>query len=311
MQILVASSHYLFLRLTKGIIMGWLSKLFGRAQQKTTPIKQEPRQYFTRDMLKTDSRAAQPQPISGTMNRLYAAHDQTIEMRRNTERLNRQIAENSVTKITVYVYDPRPLQGVRTGQTIICNPVSRRIELVSPLTGSTWQTGDDGMAYEYNGQPFGVIFAKRSLAGATSVKMRRTGTQARNFPTMVALIQKEYSLQDTARFVPKNTKPSGREMLATVKVDLVGEENAQQILEQYGDDALVWATIRRGEIPKGKTTGEPTIFVTIDGIDVGWLTATQGSRHHGQIPPEGAVCLARIKQGSKKLEVTISLPDWK
>jgi hypothetical protein len=167
------------------------------------------------------------------------------------------------------------------------------------------------MAYEYNGQPFGVIFAKRSLAGATSVKMRRTGTQARNFPTMVALIQKEYSLQDTARFVPKNTKPSSREMLATVKVDLVGEENAQQILEQYGDDALVWATIRRGEIPKGKTTGEPTIFVTIDGIDVGWLTATQGSRHHGQIPPEGAVCLARIKQGSKKLEVTISLPDWK
>lgn len=239
---------------------------------------------------------------------LYSHVDQAQEQRRKISDMNALIKRNSAKTYQVYTYDGTPLRGISKGQTIVAQEVARPHRMTNSLTGNTWDPADGGTAFSYKGKQFGVVFA-RSMKGCGSITMRRTGTYAGRLPEMVVEIQQPCALQDYSYWTPRNDKPTGLpEMKMGSKVAVTGEEMAQELLRQYDDNALVWATLRHGTIPKGKSKDKPTLWVSVNGIDVGWLTELQGEKHCTQIPDKGAVCLARIKAGTKKMEVIVNLP---
>lgn len=242
---------------------------------------------------------------------VFASHDQSKEWVKNVRDVNRRVRASSVRRAQVYTYTWKGLPALRTGQRITMRR-SSATSLKSTYNGSTWEKNKDGgTAFSYKGKTCCVVFSS-IVEGHDSVTMVCEGQFSRGLPELRVEVQQHYEQQDEARYVPRNRRPSRLpELKATRTVALSGEEDTQDILTHYGNDALVWLTVRRGEIPKGKSKGQPTLWFSLDGIDVGYLTALQGERHYDQIPDTGAMCLARIKQGAKKYEVTVHLPDYK
>lgn len=106
-----------------------------------------------------------------------------------------------------------------------------------------------------------------------------------------------------------NDCPSGFVCLdAEHQVAVLGEELHQDKLGAYGADAFVWATLKKGEIPKGKYKGNPTYWASLDGTEIGYITATQYEKYRMRLGISPSCCVAFISQGAKKLELSLMLP---
>ncbi len=93
-----------------------------------------------------------------------------------------------------------------------------------------------------------------------------------------------------------NARPDGR-VVETIEcgVEISGDEDHQRILKRYGYDAWVWVYVVEDRIRKGKYAGYPTYWVFLDGEEIGYISKYQMERHCGQVPPEGAVMLAHVR----------------
>lgn len=93
-----------------------------------------------------------------------------------------------------------------------------------------------------------------------------------------------------------NARPEGT-VVETIEcgVEISGDENHQWILRKYGYDAWVWVYVVEDLIRKGKYAGYPTYWVFLDGEEIGHITKYQMERHCSQVPPEGAVMLAHVR----------------
>lgn len=95
---------------------------------------------------------------------------------------------------------------------------------------------------------------------------------------------------------PANTRPEGP-VIETVAcgVEIYGDEHHQDILSDYGYNAWLWVYVTEDLIRKGKYLGYPTYWVYLDGEEIGHISKYQMERHCGQVPEEGAVMLAHIR----------------
>ncbi|KFI39826.1 DNA polymerase III domain protein [Bifidobacterium actinocoloniiforme DSM 22766] len=107
---------------------------------------------------------------------------------------------------------------------------------------------------------------------------------------------------------PRNIKPSGQELEAAGSISVCGEKDHMPLLSKYGDGAWIWLTVRKGYIPKGKYKGYPTIYVSLDGEEIGYITAYQMARHYLQIPNGQSVALAHIRKKNDTLELRLEMP---
>lgn len=110
----------------------------------------------------------------------------------------------------------------------------------------------------------------------------------------------------------RNDKPYGDVLPSKGGVEIVGEEEHQDKLAEYGPGAWFWVELRRGVNPKGVHAGEPTILVFLDGEPVGWMTPLNTSRHYHQVPEQGIVALAHTKAGKTtkvKLDIRVEMPE--
>lgn len=74
-------------------------------------------------------------------------------------------------------------------------------------------------------------------------------------------------------------------------------------------DGLMWATLAAGEVWSGKYAGDPTIDVSIEGVVVGQLNASQGARYSPVLEMGSPVaCEASVFQGTRNRQVKIWLP---
>ena len=106
-----------------------------------------------------------------------------------------------------------------------------------------------------------------------------------------------------------NDCPTGYVCLdAEHQVSVLGEELHQDELGIYGVDTFVWVTLEKGEIPKGKYKGSPTYWASLDGIEIGYITATQYEKYKTRLGISPSCCIAFISQGPKKLELSLMLP---
>lgn len=108
----------------------------------------------------------------------------------------------------------------------------------------------------------------------------------------------------------ENDEPEGKPLDGGSIASLLGEENAQDILNKYGIGSYVWADLKTGTIPKGKYKGQSTIWAYVDNIPVGYMTAKSCERLYesisGEIPCH---CICSISQGSKKLEAKLLMAE--
>lgn len=106
-----------------------------------------------------------------------------------------------------------------------------------------------------------------------------------------------------------NDCPTGHICLdAEHQVSVLGEELHQDKLGAYGAGTFVWVTLGKGEIPKGKYKGNPTYWASLDGTEIGYITATQYEKYKTQLGISPSCCIAFISQGPKKLELSLMLP---
>jgi hypothetical protein len=84
----------------------------------------------------------------------YGAHDSSASADRSASNvLNGQI------RYKIFVYDPRPLDGMSFNDQFTADVMQDRVIMRSALNGSLWRSWDhDGLALGYHGRPFGVIF---------------------------------------------------------------------------------------------------------------------------------------------------------
>lgn len=117
--------------------------------------------------------------------------------------------------------------------------------------------------------------------------------------------------RETHSTVPVNRRPMG------TKIEDYGGENVsgcyrhQEILSRYGRGTYFWVTVRKGYITSGVNKGYPTIYIDLDGEQIGFLSPQLMSRHYLHIPDGPAVALAHTRDTSdttQKLRVRIELP---
>ena len=288
--------------------MGLLSWLFGKNEPEEPALTAEQESRLGERL---STLAPELPDTSGLSRRdIFSSHDQSKQWVTDVREAYRRLQAASVRTAQVYTYTWKGLPKLRRGERISMRR-SDATTLHSTYTGSTWsKRSDGGSAFSYRGRTCCVVFSQ-IVDGLDSVTMVCQGQFSADLPELRVEVRKVCDVQSESRYVPRNRRPAGlRELKASRTVALSGEEGAQEALVQYGDDALVWMTVRRGLIPKGKSKDEPTLWFALDGVDIGYLTPLQGRRQYGQVPPEGAMCLARIKHGAKKYEVTVHLPDY-
>ncbi|MGE4655423.1 PolC-type DNA polymerase III [Bifidobacterium longum subsp. suis] len=127
-------------------------------------------------------------------------------------------------------------------------------------------------------------------------------------PTNLASKEFGYGVPNTSPR-PLNRQPVGEYVDGMYPVAISGEENHQDILGRYGADTWVWAELSIGVIPKGKYQGDESIWASVDGERIGWISSMQADRHVWRINDgRPHYCLACITQGKKKLEMHLILP---
>ena len=95
----------------------------------------------------------------------------------------------------VYSYYGKPLKRLRVGSTFTADVVTKRVRLVSDLTGGVWDTKDEGVALAYNGKVFGATSVLDStfkelaeLGYKIAVSCKMTGWYSDGIPEIVMMI---------------------------------------------------------------------------------------------------------------------------
>lgn len=249
---------------------------------------------------------------------IFASNDQLEALKQaaaETNAMAMKLNEEALyISATVYVYDPRPLKGVKPGQVIMTRK-SRVKKIVGP--NSTWEADawPEDVALTYHGKPFGVVASKK-IEGVTDIPVLvgELLEGYHNIPDTRLHIKNEnpdfYPITDLAKYDALNAKPAGRELLADYRVDLVGEEKVQDELAALGE-GYIWLSVSLGTFETGEHAGETSVEFALDGKPCGHLTPLQSSRYHSAVPRDKqTVCLAKIKKGKKKLEIEALLPAW-
>lgn len=112
---------------------------------------------------------------------------------------------------------------------------------------------------------------------------------------------------------PCNARPEGS-LIAGIDdcrgVDVARRQDHQELFARYGKGAWMWVVVTRGVIAKGRTAGMPTLEVWLDGESAGYLTYLQAARHYYQVPADGGVTQAHIRQDNKtgRYHMRVELP---
>ena len=112
---------------------------------------------------------------------------------------------------------------------------------------------------------------------------------------------------------PCNTRPEGG-LIAAIDdckgVNVACRQDHQDLFARYGKGAWMWVVVTRGVIAKGRTAGMPTLEVWLDGESAGYLTYLQATRHYYQVPADGGVTQAHIRQDNKtgRYHMRVELP---
>lgn len=112
---------------------------------------------------------------------------------------------------------------------------------------------------------------------------------------------------------PCNARPEGcliADIADCMGVDVARRQDYQDLFAQYGEGTWMWVVVTRGFITKGQFAGLPTIEVWLDGESAGYLTCLQASRHYSQVPVDGGVTQAHIRQDKKtgRYHMRVELP---
>lgn len=98
---------------------------------------------------------------------------------------------------------------------------------------------------------------------------------------------------------PCNAKPDGM-VVAEVEdcrgVDVGRRQDHQDLFARYGKGAWMWVWVTRSHVQSDPHRQWPTIEVWLDGESAGYLTPLQTSRHYLQVPEDGCVTQAHIRQ---------------
>lgn len=111
---------------------------------------------------------------------------------------------------------------------------------------------------------------------------------------------------------PANRRPKGTKIEDYGGAHVSGCYRHQEILSRYGRGTYFWVKVRKGYIASGKYKGYPTIYIDLDGEQIGFLSPQIMSRHYLHIPDGPTVALAHTRDTSdttKKLEVRVELPE--
>ncbi|MCT6839412.1 MAG: hypothetical protein M3036_17345 [Bifidobacteriales bacterium] len=112
---------------------------------------------------------------------------------------------------------------------------------------------------------------------------------------------------------PCNARPEGG-LIAGIDdcrgVNVARRQDHQGLFARYGKGAWMWVVVTRGVIAKGGTAGLPTLEVWLDGESAGYLTYLQAKRHYYQVPADGGVTQAHIRQDNKtgRYHMRVELP---
>lgn len=313
--------------------MGLLSWIFG--QNRKTPKESEGKRFSDERLNPTpdtdrERELARAGRFDGSHPTSYATHRPVDGMVHTVRQPVLRRHEDHVSgdiEYKVFVYDGRPLRHVKDGSRFVAQIAAKPVRMVSTLTGTPWDgRHDDGIAFTFDGKPFGVSFNEDFASylrstGASSIDMVRRGWYDRkgNIPEVRALApstrrRNARTVSDRKPLTPQlprpvNAKPDAVFVDGIFPVDVTGEEKAQDALAKYGPDTWVWATLTVGEQPNGKYKGQPTIDAWIDGTRIGCTTHLQAERHLKRVQGrKPRYCRATIVQGKNKLELQLLLP---
>ena len=104
----------------------------------------------------------------------------------------------------VYVYDGKPMYGIRKGDTLTLDAIPGNVTLTSKLNGSTWSSCyEEGAALGYNGSPIGftngaceAIEALLNKGHTVSVAARCNGMYARGIHDLEVLLPSWKEVED-------------------------------------------------------------------------------------------------------------------
>lgn len=111
---------------------------------------------------------------------------------------------------------------------------------------------------------------------------------------------------------PVNEKPEGAELEAHGGENLSGGSLYQKTLRKYPRGSYFWVTLVKDFIPSGKYEGYPTVFIYMDGEEIGFLGARLMAKHWGQIPDGPVMALAHTSNcadETKPYKVRLELPQ--
>ncbi|WEV42649.1 3'-5' exonuclease [Bifidobacterium sp. ESL0682] len=111
---------------------------------------------------------------------------------------------------------------------------------------------------------------------------------------------------------PVNDKPEGEPLQAQGGGENLSEcLKHQDVLSRYPRGSWFWVTTVKGRIRSGKYKGYPTVFVYLDGEEIGFLGEPLMAKHWGQIPDMPTIALAHTVNNadeSKPFKARIELP---
>ncbi|MDF7641507.1 3'-5' exonuclease [Bifidobacterium sp. ESL0784] len=83
---------------------------------------------------------------------------------------------------------------------------------------------------------------------------------------------------------PVNDRPEGMELEGQGGENLCDSSLHQEVLRKYPRGSYFWVSVEKDYIHRGKYKGYPTIYVFLDGEEIGFLGEPIMSKHWGQIP---------------------------
>lgn len=198
-----------------------------------------------------------------------------------------QTVEGSHAEGVVYVYDGRPLRGISNGQEFYAEVVTRPTKLRSTLTGTTWNTKrDGGVALAVDGRVFGATRAYEStfrklasVGGPVRVRMMRSGTYARDIPTVEMLLPDSATMGLASDF--GYLIPTGSDVVILSISDWDGPQVRDMAMHVPVGTRLV-------PTPAG-SSANPHVMVSVAGEDVDDVSARSSwykplARHVGEQP---------------------------
>jgi hypothetical protein len=146
--------------------MGFLSDLLnGKRQKEKDALDDAQKRYIERES----------RPAHGSLGNIHLEGERTA---------------------TVYVYDGRPLKGIKKDQRFVLEAIPGNVTMKSTLTGTVWNNRESGdLPLAYNGTPVGftkgaceVVGELLSRGHSVTIAAVRTGTYDRGIPEIEVLL---------------------------------------------------------------------------------------------------------------------------